>query len=251
MSYFSNFKNVEYDLNADGISDTLVNLTNITSISKTLIDNIGFYSYVNVLDGERPEQFSYRLYEATGYYWTFLLTNPSIKNIWNDWPMAASQLQEYCEKKYGGTAALCDNWHSATVNVLVDKFKIGDVVTGVLSSAFGTITEIHTNNGYIVMDNVVGTFAAGGEDLIRAENITLSIPVATISTTAIVNKAYAPKHFIDDVTLDITTKKYSGVTPYTNFDYEIAINDKNRNLKVIKPTMIETVVDEFRREIAK
>ena len=33
MSYFKNFKNIDYDLNADGIADTIVNLTNMVAVS--------------------------------------------------------------------------------------------------------------------------------------------------------------------------------------------------------------------------
>jgi len=171
MSYFKNFKNIDYDLNADGIADTIVNLTNMVAVSKSLIDNAGFYSFVDVLDGERPEQFSHRLYQSTAYYWTFLLVNKSIQNIWNDWPMSSTQLQEYCEAKYNDTALLCENWIItrdidgniiSTIETMADKFKVGDVVNGVLTGATGTIKEIHTNNGYILLSDITGEFNADG-----------------------------------------------------------------------------------------
>ena len=250
MSYFSNFKTIDYDLNGDGVSDTIINLTNIVAVSKNIIDNSGFYSYIDVLDGERPEQFSYRLYESTSYYWSFLLTNPNIKNIWNDWPMSSAQLQEYCESKYEGMAGLCDNWVGGE-NVLIDKFKVGDVVSGVLSGATATIKEIYVNNGYVVLDNIEGEFNSSGEDLRRDADPSNGITLASISTTAIVKNAYAPKYFIDDATAERTTKKSSGASPYTHYNWEVEVNDNNRNIKVIKPEKIESVVEEFIREISK
>jgi len=260
MSYFKNFKNIDYDLNGDGIADTIVNLTNMVAVSKSLIDNAGFYSFVDVLDGERPEQFSHRLYQSTAYYWTFLLVNKSIQNIWNDWPMSSTQLQEYCEAKYNDTALLCENWLItrdidgniiSTIETMADKFKVGDVVNGVLTGATGTIKEIHTNNGYILLSDITGEFNAAGEDIRRNAIPLKGIAEAIISASQIINGAYAPRYFIDDVTGAKTSKLAFGVSPYTNFDYENDANDANRNLKVIKPEMIAEVSDEFKREIAK
>ena len=76
-----------------------------------------------LLDGERPDHLSQRLYGTPIYHWTFLLLNPQIKNIWDDWPMAFNQLIEYCTNKYQYLAADTD----VSLN---NKFIIGETVQG-------------------------------------------------------------------------------------------------------------------------
>ena len=56
-----------------------------------------FYETITVQDGERPDILSKRLYNDERYHWTFLLLNPQIKNIWDDWPMSSAQLLDYVQ----------------------------------------------------------------------------------------------------------------------------------------------------------
>ena len=92
--YFSSIRNVAIDVDGPGNVDSLKNLTAKAKISDELINNAGFYQTVEIIDGERPDLLSQRLYGTSKYHWTFLLLNPQIKNIWDDWPMSSSQLVE-------------------------------------------------------------------------------------------------------------------------------------------------------------
>ena len=56
MGYFSNFKQLSYDLNGDGVQDKIVNLTSLVVASPKLLDKSTFYNFVEVRDGERPDQ---------------------------------------------------------------------------------------------------------------------------------------------------------------------------------------------------
>ena len=134
--YFASIKNALIDVDGSGNLDVLKNLTAKAKVSNDLINNAGFYQTVAVIDGERPDLLSQRLYNTSDYHWTFLLLNPQIKNIWDDWPMSASQLIEYCTNKYQYLAGDTDD-------SLVDKFTLGETVTGGVSGATGILKEIH------------------------------------------------------------------------------------------------------------
>ena len=103
--YFKNIQNITIDVDGSGNFDRLKNLTAKAKVSDELINNAGFYQTIEIIDGERPDHLSQRLYGSPQYHWTFLLLNPQIKNIWDDWPMKYSQLIEYCTEKYQYLAA--------------------------------------------------------------------------------------------------------------------------------------------------
>ena len=98
--YFKNIQSVLIDVDGSGNVDVMKNLTAKAKVSEELIDSSGYYQTVEVVDGERPDHLSKRLYGTEKFHWTFLLLNPQIKNIWDDWPMKYSQLVEYCINKY-------------------------------------------------------------------------------------------------------------------------------------------------------
>ena len=87
--YFSSINNVAIDVDGSGNLDALKNLTARAKVSDELLNSGGFYQTVTVQDGERPDILSKRLYNDETYHWTFLLLNPQIKNIWDDWPMSS------------------------------------------------------------------------------------------------------------------------------------------------------------------
>ena len=229
--YFSNITDVAIDIDGSGNLDAMKNLTAKAKISDGLINNAGYYQTVTIIDGERPDLLSQRLYGTGVYHWTFLLLNPQIKNIWDDWPMSASQLVEYCTNKYQYLAA-------DTSTNLVNKFIIGETVTGSVSGATGIIKEIHVNMGYIVIEKTAGTFTITGE--------TIQGLTSTDSADAnfIKSQAYAPHHHLD-ASGNWVKRAASGTTAYSYIDYESAVTEQNRDIKVIRPSQINDVVSKF------
>jgi len=230
--YFANIQDIAIDVDGSGNVDVLKNLTAKAKVSDSLINNAGFYQTVTVIDGERPDHLSQRLYNSSEYHWTFLLLNPQIKNIWDDWPMSSAQLIEYCTNKYQYLAGDTDD-------SLVDKFKIGETVTGGVSGATGTIKEIHVNMGYVVIEKLTGTFTVTGETI---QGLTST---DSVNCNFIKSQAYAPHHHITDSTGEWGTRAASGTTPYTYIDYESAVTEQNRQIKCIKPEHIGTIANEF------
>ena len=229
--YFKSIQNVAIDVDGSGNVDKLKNLTAKAKVSDDLLNNAGFYQTIEVVDGERPDHLSQRLYNTSQFHWTFLLLNPQIKNIWDDWPMSSNQLLEYCTNKYQYLAAYTDD-------SLVDKFKIGETVTGGVSGATGTIKEIHVNLGYVTIEKLTGTFTITGEAI---QGLTST---DSVNCNFIKSQAYAPHHHVDS-SGNWVKRAASGTTPYTYIDYESAVAEQNRNIKVIKPENISDVARKF------
>ena len=233
--YFNNIKNALIDIDGSGNKDLMKNLTAKAKVSDALINNAGFYQTITIIDGERPDLLSQRLYDTDQYHWTFLLLNPQIKNIWDDWPMSASQLIEYCTNKYQYLAADTDT-------DLNNKFQIGETITGGVSGATGIIREVHVNMGYIVIEKTAGTFTITGE----------TIQGLTSTDSAVANfiksQAYAPHHHVDS-SGNWVKRAAAGTTAYSYIDYESAITEQNRDIKAIKPDQIQKVALMFVKEM--
>ena len=164
------------------------------------------------------------------YHWTFLLLNPQIKNIWDDWPMSSAQLLDYVTNKYQYLAADTDD-------DLNNKFILGETVQGSVSGALGTIKEIHVNLGYVTIDLTSGTFNETGETIngINSQD--------SIACNFIKSQAYAPHHHRD--TSGVRVRRSNVTVPYTLIDYETAVIDQNRQIKAVRPEHIHTVAQAF------
>ena len=93
MAYFKNFQKVDYDLRGNGYYQEMTNLSHFARITSKYLDDISLYEYVHVQDGERPDNLSMRLYGTPDYYWTFMLINQHIVNIYEDWPKSNDELK--------------------------------------------------------------------------------------------------------------------------------------------------------------
>jgi hypothetical protein len=233
--YFNNIKNALIDIDGSGNKDLMKNLTAKAKVSDALINNAGFYQTITIIDGERPDLLSQRLYDTDQYHWTFLLLNPQIKNIWDDWPMSASQLIEYCTNKYQHLAADTDT-------DLNNKFIIGETITGGVSGATGIIREVHVNMGYIVIEKTAGTFNVTGETVQGLESTDAAV------ANFIKSQAYAPHHHVDS-SGNWVKRAAAGTTAYSYIDYESAITEQNRDIKAIKPDQIQKVALTFVKEM--
>jgi hypothetical protein len=228
--YFANINNVAIDVDGSGNLDALKNLTARAKVSDALLNSGGFYETVTIEEGERPDHLSKRLYNVETYHWTFLILNPQIKNIWDDWPMSTNQLLDYVTNKYQYLAADTDD-------DLNNKFTVGETVTGSVSGAKGVVKEIHVNLGYVTIELTSGTFTITGETINGATS------GSAAACNFIKSEAYAPHHHRD--TSGVRVRRSNVTVPYTLLDYETAIMDQNRQVKAIKPEHINTVANAF------
>jgi hypothetical protein len=95
--------------------------------------------------------------------------------------------------------------------------------------------------GYIVIEKTSGTFKITGETINGLDS------QDSVACNFIKSQAYAPHHHVNDSTQAWVKRAASGTTPYTYIDYESAITEQNRNIKVIKSENISDVARQFAR----
>ena len=248
MSYFKNFETISYDFDGNGIERDIKNIAQYSTIISKNLDNVAFYSYYNILDDERPDNVSQKLYGTPAYYWLFFIINDGLQNYWHDWPKGSEALRNYVEQEFIGLAAIFDADVSA-----FGKFVVGGTVNGSLSNATGKVKAIYPTQGYIQIEQdktSVANFRTAGESItLTSSNSTLPADIAkvgnTVACTSIVKTAYGPAYHIDDGTLERTRRRTAGTTPVTHFEEENRLNIDRSRIKVIKPEFIGEVVEAF------
>ena len=116
--YFENFPNLTYALSVDKAGNQkTIEIKDFFHLLKVREDvermNVLYEDYI-VSNGQRPEQVSYELYGDERFYWIILQVN-KIVDYYNDWPLAASELDDFIKNKYGNKAD--DIHHYETLEV--------------------------------------------------------------------------------------------------------------------------------------
>lgn len=93
------FNTIKYQISEDG---DLANLKNITQYIDIIADQaeISAYLYYDILQGERPDIVSQKLYGTPDYYWIFFLLNDQLRNGIGSWLMTDVEIEKYIENEY-------------------------------------------------------------------------------------------------------------------------------------------------------
>lgn len=232
--YFQNFPIIEYDLYLDGQKSEVVDIFRIVKVKSEFKDDVTFYTYYDIQDGERPDVVSTRLYGSSNYYWTFFMVNDNLVNTYADWPLSTTKLQEFIDRKYEGVV-LNTNENIST------KFSLNTVFEGLISGARAKLIEKDPTLGTIKIELISGNFRNNEvvRDLISNEFIIIQNQSAF--KDAIHHYENADGKYVNKGTL--------GATPITNEEYEYFKNDAKSKIKIIRPTYIQTIADQFLDQI--
>jgi hypothetical protein len=232
--YFSYFPLVNYDVFFDKQTSQLTDIFRIVKVKNAYKDDVTYYTYYNIQDGERPDVVSTKLYGSAEYYWTFFMVNDHLVNTHTDWPLSTTDLEHLITKKYPGYVLTTDQDIS-------NKFTKNSNIEGLVSGATARLTDKDPDNGIIKIDNIVGTFVPN--EIIR-DSITNTY--ATITGVTLFKDAV---HHYEDVNNDYVLKGTVGATPISNSEYEFAKNDSKTQIKVIRPQYVQIIADQFVEQI--
>ena len=77
--YFKNFEVVPYLFGNEKTVNVVQNLSTYVNLIDQVKDETSLYENYYILDGERPDVLSYKLYETTEYYWTFYILKDTMR----------------------------------------------------------------------------------------------------------------------------------------------------------------------------
>ena len=232
--YFTNFPTTQYDLFFDNQKTEVVDLFRVVKVKKQFKDDVTFYTFYNIQDGERPDIVSTKLYGTPDYYWTFFMVNDNLVNIHTDWPLGTTELQHLVDKKYPGLV-LTTNEDIST------KFVKGNRIAGLVSGAQARLIDKDPNLGIMRIEVISGTFVPN--EIVR--------DIATNEFVVITGEAYwkdTPHHY-ENARGDYVTKSTVGATPISNEEHEFNLNDAKTKIKIIRPQYIQSIADQFIEQI--
>lgn len=232
MKYFKYFPTLEYDFDANGQTRTIVDSFRFAKIITSFKDDITFYRFYDIPDGERPDHTSNSLYGTPDYYWSFFIANPELKTL-EDWPLANADLTKKLSHNYKGNVLKI-----ATFDFF-NKFTVGETVSGLVSGATAVVEGKNTSLGWVSVGAITGTFQA---EIIQGQT---SGNTATITGSA--TKLNAAHHFEKN---GLHVKRgTAGSSQVTNLEYEQGRNETKKKIKVIRPENIEGIARQFRRVV--
>jgi hypothetical protein len=234
--YFSYFSTSDYVLTED-MEKRLVDLTQYSTIFSKIADDVSFYSYYTMQEGERLDTISQKLYGTPEYYWTIPLINQNLTNVFRDLPKQYPVLIEYLKKKYPGEA-----FKLAAGQTLAGKFNLDEIVSYNTNNKARVIAKYPTN-GYIQVEIIAGSFPLNSSFTIVGEDSLDEVTIANVVP------AYdAPAYHVDSN--DNQTRWNAGqVTPVLIREVETDKNLVMSQLKVIRPQYIYDVAQQFQREM--
>jgi len=149
--FFRNFPIVAYDFGNETEPAIFQDISAYIKVIDDIKDDIAFYTTVHIQDYDRPDNFSYKLYGTTEFYWTFYYLNTDIRE--SGWPIPYQDLLPKAKKDYPHQVV-------TTTGDISKTFLPGHTVTGSVSGSTGTVIKRYLDLGQIVIDSA-NNFNAG------------------------------------------------------------------------------------------
>lgn len=281
--YFKKFPEFLYDFNyGDRIKTSVVtDITRNIRLRRDILSNVTLYDEVDIVDGETPEVIAEKYYGSAEYHWVVMLCNEKY-DYRTDFPLPESVLIKHIASVYNPVLTSSD-WHwtyssNETEQILTLYIRITstqvpfdpDYLTAPV------VVTIHDDDNSL---KETWRFPEDGIDLdtttqyfsfpmnpsyynwcknhsIYDENIRIVNGLTVINTTGtgnsnlIINttgREYNPVYYIN--TQGQIVNPGSGAIPITGDLQHRYENDQKRRIKLISPSLLETILRNYEDEL--
>lgn len=240
-SFFQNFPKVYYRFGDAEKAVIFNNLTVYIDLIDQLKSQVEFYQKYTILDGDRPDIVSTKLYGGAGFHWTFALLNDSIRE--SGWPQTEQDIRNLTKQRYPNRTVV-------TEEPIADIFLPGDFVTGKSSNTTGHVVERNLDLGQIVIKTIDNNNFDQTEQLqagLTAEEqneASIVLKSESIQYDAVHHYENAEGHYVD---IDPLNQDTALLTAVTEMERQLTFNSNLKNISVIKPSAINEVANEFKR----
>ena len=214
MSYFNNLPNILYQSPLPDRSSTgdLIEIKNIFRRSKLydyLKDNVTLFNKYLIEDGDRPDTIAEDIYGSARYDFVVILTG-GIVNIHDEWPLQDYQMYDLALSKYGTEAKMNEIHHYETY-------------------------EIKDSQGRQILP----------PDLIVDEHFKIDGSALRFGGNRFNIITEAGNTQLDDKN-EYTVATDNIARPVTNFEFEISLNEKKREIDLLSPNYLQTFINDLR-----
>jgi len=242
--YFQRFPFVNYNFGDNEANTIFPNITAYIDIVDQIKDEVSFYEKYTILDGDRPDIVSQMLYDTPDYHWTFFFMNDGLRE--SGWPLSEREMRALVKKRYPHRTV-------TTQSNIASNFLPGDFVIGKTSGTTGRVIERNLDLGQIVIasdKNEAGLNNNFGQTEQIAAGTTAEEQAVNTATLISESQQFnAPLYYKnssgDIVDIDPYNQTTSGLVPTTIMEDNINFNDRLKEIIVIKPSRIVSVVSEY------
>ena len=237
-TYFKNMPFVPYSFGANLPEVTFTNISVYVDLIDQIKDNIAFYRFYYIQEGDRPDQISNKLYGTTDYYWTFYLLNDHLRE--QGWPLTYDALTRLIDKDLTHTVV-------ETKDVFANKMKVGQTVTGSSSGVSGTIAHRNLDLGQLYIKDLQGAESTFRSNEVLTSQVGESVESITLISSAAEKNSV--RYYIDGnnehYDIDPHADRPNNKTPVTQLEYYMAENDKLKAIRILKPDAVRDIFREF------
>ena len=242
--YFRKFPSVGYNFGDNEAQTLFPNLSVYVDVIDQVKQEIAFYEKYTILDGDRPDIVSQKLYGTPDYHWTFFAMNDGLKE--SGWPMPEHELRALVKKRYPHRAV-------TTEGNIASFFLPGVNVLGKTSGTTGRIVERNLDIGQLIIasdknENGINNNFGSTEQIAAGDTVvqqSVNVVSAIAETDQYNSVVYYKNSAGEIVDIDPFDQVTSGLTPVTIMDDYISFNDSLKNIVVIKPNQITAVANEY------
>lgn len=246
--FFDIFPKIQYDINRSQypIYETVTNVFFRLSVIKSVLNNTASYYVYDIEGNDTPEIVAEKMYGDSGAGWIIIYTN-QIFDPQFDWVLSDDAFNKYIAAKYGSvSSALTAPHHFEKV---VERTVNGVTSTFNFNIDYGQLTDFPPDVPYETYQSYLGAFTVDTSDFTVDSNIITADTTIYNSNFATPTQIQIKKSYntyvIDDETVDVV--EY--VRIITQYDYEAALNDSRRQIKVIKSQYYPLIMEEFRKMV--
>lgn len=238
--YFANFPKIVYDFDlSNGVDYRIItDITRNVRLRKQILENISLYDYYDIVEGETPEIISEKIYGTPYYHWIIMLVNQRYDYV-SDFPLTQLELDAYIDKKYGDKKYHVHDYKvDGIIKEGVNIVTLRDSVIeggGIGEMAVGK-TLVSVTNGYEArIDDII----------VESDNYTVQIEVSL--RTGKFLQGETVKILGENTYAEVVSSTVPGqYTTTSNYDYEFALNESKRRIKIVDPKLVEQIVKEFK-----
>ena len=232
MSYFNKFRNIPYKFGNETYQTVIEDTSTYVDIIDQVKDNVNFYNFYEILEGDRPDVLSQKIYGAPDLHWTFFLLNDNLRE--QGWPLSNGDLDTIIKTNF-------PNYSLTTTADLTGIFLPGQDVQGLSSGAVGTINHRRLDFGQIIINGSDKGFIPNETIISR-----VGTSVQNVQLSAAVNQYNATAYYINDnneiVDVDPSIGESAIYIPVTHYEHYQQQNINLRQIKIIKPSAINSIL---------
>lgn len=266
--YFKEFPQFLYDFNyGNRIKTSLVtDITRNVRVRKEILENVTLFDEYDIIDGETPEIISEKLYGTPEYHWVIMLANGKY-DYRSDFPLPEAVLQKHIATVYNPTLFSSDWYWTKTTTNDVTQLMMYIRITSVevpfdpayltapvkidLTDDDGSFAkvinyptdpiglDVNTQYFYFPLANSYEPWLTSHSTVNKVGNAELKINTE--------GRENNPVYYIN--TLGQKVNPSENAIPITGDVQHRYENDQKRRIKVISPTLLETILRNYQDEL--